>query len=93
METFFNFSKTASSIAHGSYLQGMETDHKALIAHLKIKHGSYLQGMETTIDYQMMILLIYLARILPTRNGNEDFIDKSWVFHTRHGSYLQGMET
>ena len=38
-----------------------------------IKHGSYLQGMET-YKYLWYRVLRALARILPTRNGNQEFL-------------------
>ena len=57
---------------HGSYLQGMETILELEFRNRSVSHGSYLQGMETPDD-GVCAPTKGQTRILPTRNGNDDW--------------------
>ena len=78
---------------HGSYLQGMETRVRA--------PASPLRGLRTDPTYKewkpvqcfTQAAPTVPARILPTRNGNVDFMGYPDDQFRTHGSYLQGMET
>ena len=86
---------TFGARTHGSYLQGMETAARSVLAKiidnlariLPTRNGNIFNGTSR------LILPRNSARILPTRNGNRCIKPVSLTQLPGHGSYLQGMET
>ena len=83
----------ASSICSSlwSYLQGMETNIAKHHSGNMTRLWSYLQGMETVLGKWKLFL--WIALILPTRDGNFVGIEQSGFVTAELWSYLQGMET